>query len=73
MSIAQPGLTTVLGEVAGFPAIVARVTGKRKLLWWSDCHLLLLCWWSAVSCTAATAAAVGDCPRTVVEGGAAVP
>jgi hypothetical protein len=47
--IAQPGLTTVLGEVADLPAIVARVTGKRKLLGWPDCHLLLLlCWRSAV-------------------------
>jgi hypothetical protein len=49
--IAQPGLTTVLGEVAGFPAIVARVTDRRKLLWWPDCHLLLLlllCWRSMV-------------------------
>jgi hypothetical protein len=41
---------TVLGEVTDFPAIVARVTGRRKLLWWPDCHLLLLllCWQSAV-------------------------
>jgi hypothetical protein len=48
--IAQPGLTTVLGEVADFPAIVARVTGRRKLLWWPDFHLLLLllCWQSMV-------------------------
>jgi hypothetical protein len=49
--IAQPGLTTVLGEVADFPAIVAWVTGMRKLLWQHDCHLLLwllLCWQSAI-------------------------
>ncbi len=48
--IAQPGLTTVLGEVANFPVIVSRVTGRRKLLWSPDCHLLLLllCWCSAV-------------------------
>jgi hypothetical protein len=47
--VAQPGLTTVLGEVADFPTIVARVTGRRKLLWWPDYHLLLLlCWWSVV-------------------------
>jgi hypothetical protein len=43
------GLATVFGEVANFPAIVARVTGRCKLLW-SDCHLLvlLLCWRSVV-------------------------
>jgi hypothetical protein len=48
--IAQPGLTTVLGEVADLLAIVARVTDRRKLLGWPDCHmlLLLLCWRSAV-------------------------
>jgi hypothetical protein len=49
--IAQPGLTTVLGEVANFPVIVAHVTGRRKLLWWPDCHLLLLlllCRWSTI-------------------------
>ena len=48
--IAQPGLMTVFGEVAHFPAVVARVTGRRRLLWWPDCQLLLLlwCWWSAV-------------------------
>jgi hypothetical protein len=48
--IAQPGLMTVLGEVASFPAIVAQVTGKRKLLWHPDCHLLLLllCWRSVI-------------------------
>jgi hypothetical protein len=41
--------TVVLGEAANFLAIVARITGRRKLLWWPDCHLLLLlCWWSAV-------------------------
>jgi hypothetical protein len=42
--IAQLGLTTVVGEVADFSAIVAQVTGRCKLLWWPDCHLLpLLC------------------------------
>jgi hypothetical protein len=48
--IAQPGLMTILGEVVDFPAIVARVTGRRRLLWWPDCQLLLLllCWWSVV-------------------------
>jgi hypothetical protein len=49
--IAQPVLMTVLGEVADFPAIVARVTDRRKLLWRPDCHLLLLlllCWQSVV-------------------------
>jgi hypothetical protein len=47
--IAQLGLTTVLDEVADFPAIVAQVTDRCKLLWWPDCHLLLLlCWWSMV-------------------------
>jgi hypothetical protein len=48
--IAQPGLTTVLGKVADIPAIVSRETGMRKLLWQSDCNLLLLmlCWWSVV-------------------------
>jgi hypothetical protein len=47
--IAQPGLTIVLGEVVDFPAIVARVTSRRKLLEWPDCHLLLLlCWRSTV-------------------------
>jgi hypothetical protein len=47
--IALLGLATVFGEVANFPAIVARVTGRCKLLWWPDCHLLLLlCWRSAV-------------------------
>jgi hypothetical protein len=47
--IAQLGLTTVLGEVADFPAIVAQVTGRCNLLWWPDCHLLLLlCWWNVV-------------------------
>jgi hypothetical protein len=48
--IAQPELMTVLGEVADFPAIVARVTDRRKLLGWPDCHLLLLllCWQSVV-------------------------
>jgi hypothetical protein len=47
--IAQLGLTTVLGEVADFPAVVAWVSGRCKLLWWPDCHLLLLLyWWSTV-------------------------
>jgi hypothetical protein len=48
--IAQLGLMTVLGEVADLPATVARVTGRRKLLGWPDCHLLLLllCWQSVV-------------------------
>jgi hypothetical protein len=48
--IAQPRLMTVLGEVANFLAIVARVTGRRRLLGWPDCQLLLLllCWWSVV-------------------------
>jgi hypothetical protein len=48
--IAQPGLMTVLGKVADFLAIVARVTGRCKLLGWPDCHLLLLllCWRSVV-------------------------
>jgi hypothetical protein len=39
--IAQLGLTTILGEVANFPTVVARVTDRCKLLWWPDCHLLL--------------------------------
>jgi hypothetical protein len=46
--IALLGLTTVLGKVDDFPVIVARVTGRCKLLWWLDCHLLLLCWRSTV-------------------------
>jgi hypothetical protein len=47
--IAQFGLMTILGEVVNFPAIVAWVTGRCKLLWWPDCHLLLLlCWRGAV-------------------------
>jgi hypothetical protein len=48
--IAQLGLTTILGEVADFPAVVAWVTGRYKLLWWPDYHLLLLLlsWWSTV-------------------------
>jgi hypothetical protein len=45
--IAQLELATVLGEVVDFPAVVARVTGRCKLLWWPNCHLLL-CWWSTV-------------------------
>jgi hypothetical protein len=48
--IAQLGLTAVLGEVTDFPVVVARVTSRRKLMWWTDCHLLLLllCWRSTV-------------------------
>jgi hypothetical protein len=46
--IALLGLVTVLGEVVDLPTIVARVTGRCKLLWWPDCHLLLLCWRSTV-------------------------
>jgi hypothetical protein len=47
--IAQLGLTTILGEVADFPVVVARVTDRCKLLWWPDCHLLLLlCWRSTI-------------------------
>jgi hypothetical protein len=42
--IALLGLVTVFGEVANFLAIVARVTGWCKLLWWPNSHLLLLCW-----------------------------
>jgi hypothetical protein len=43
------GLATVFGEVVDVPVIVARVTGRCELLWWPDCHLLLLlCWKSAV-------------------------
>jgi hypothetical protein len=40
--IAQPELTAVLGEVADFPAIVAWVTDRRKLVWWPDYDLLLM-------------------------------
>jgi hypothetical protein len=40
---------TLFGEVANLPAIVARLTGRRELLWCHDCHLLLLlCWRRAV-------------------------
>jgi hypothetical protein len=49
--ITQLGLTTVLGELANFPTVVARVTNRCKLLCWPDCHLLLLLllyWQSAV-------------------------
>jgi hypothetical protein len=46
--IAQLRLTSVLGEVADFPIVVAQVTGRCKLLWWPDCHLLLLCWQSVI-------------------------
>jgi hypothetical protein len=48
--IALLGLATVFGEVADFPAIVARVTDTCRLLWWPECHLLLLllCWRSVV-------------------------
>jgi hypothetical protein len=43
--IALLGLVTVFGEVANFHAIVARVTGWCKLMWWPNSHLLLqLCW-----------------------------
>jgi hypothetical protein len=45
--IALLGLTTALGEVVNFPAIVAQVTSMCKLLWWPEYHLLLLlllCW-----------------------------
>jgi hypothetical protein len=39
----------ILVKSGCYTAIVARVTGRRKLLRRSDCHLLLLlCWWSAV-------------------------
>jgi hypothetical protein len=40
------GLMTVIGEVSDIPTIVARVTSRCELLWWPDCHLLLLllCW-----------------------------
>jgi hypothetical protein len=48
--IALLGLAIVFGEVANFSAIVARVTRRCKLLWWPNCHLLLLllCWRSVV-------------------------
>jgi hypothetical protein len=46
--IAQLGLMIVLGEVINFPTVVARVTGRCKLLWWPDCHLLPLCWQGVV-------------------------
>jgi hypothetical protein len=59
--IAQLGLTTVLGEVANFPAVVAQVTSRCKLLWWPDCQLLLLLLLEH-SCTTA-AVVVGDCPQ----------
>jgi hypothetical protein len=43
------GLTTIFGEVADLPAIVAWVIDRCQLLWWPDCHLLLLlCWRRAV-------------------------
>jgi hypothetical protein len=42
--IALLGLMAVFGEVADLPAIVACVTGRHELLWWPNCHLLLLCW-----------------------------
>jgi hypothetical protein len=46
--IALLGLATVFGEVVDFTTIVAWVTGRCKLLWWPDYHLLLLlCWRSA--------------------------
>jgi hypothetical protein len=47
--IALLGLTTVFGEVADLLTIVAWVTDRCQLLWWLDCHLLLLlCWRRAV-------------------------
>jgi hypothetical protein len=43
--VALLGLAVVFGEVADFFVIVARVTDRCELLWWPDCHLLLLlCW-----------------------------
>jgi hypothetical protein len=43
------GLAAVIGEVTDFPTIVAWVTSMCDLLWWPDCHLLLLwCWRVAV-------------------------
>jgi hypothetical protein len=42
--IALLGLTAVSGEVTDLSAIIARVTSRRELLWWPDCHMLLLCW-----------------------------
>jgi hypothetical protein len=49
--IAQPGLSTVLGEVADFPATATAV-------------VLVECGCTAA---ATIAAAVGDCPRTAAE------
>jgi hypothetical protein len=46
--IALLGLTAVFGEVTDLPAIVAHVTSMRELLWWPDCHLLLLLCWRRV-------------------------
>jgi hypothetical protein len=46
--IALLGLTTVFGKVTDLLAIVARVISRRELLWWPDCHLLLLLCWRRV-------------------------
>jgi hypothetical protein len=35
-------LMAVFGEVTNLPAIVAQVTSRCELVWWPDCHLLLL-------------------------------
>jgi hypothetical protein len=42
------GLMAVIGKVTDLPAIVAWVTSSRELLWWPDCHLLLLLCWRRV-------------------------
>jgi hypothetical protein len=41
-------LMAVFGEVTNLPAIVARVTSRCELVWWPDCHLLLLLCWRRV-------------------------
>jgi hypothetical protein len=47
--IALLGLMAVFGEVTDLAAIVAWVTSRRELLWWPNCHLLLLlCWMRAI-------------------------
>jgi hypothetical protein len=46
--IALLGLMTVFGEVTDLSTIVARVTSRCELLWWPDCHLILLRWRRAV-------------------------
>jgi hypothetical protein len=47
--IALLRLMAVFGEVTDLPTIVARVSSRRELLWWPDCHLLLLlCWRRAI-------------------------